>query len=291
MGELGAEWRKLNVDPAIQKYKKCGVPSGFKVLYAIVNRHGSEKAYIGKAGHSEKGAEYRVYHRGGHIQGPLRGRSAIHDAIKAHGWQSFEWFILAGPIPKEEINDAEKNAIARFNTLTKSQDGNGYNIMKGGDGGEKTDDMIAKQKATMATEESKAKRSSISKNMWTPDYREKMSMRLLGSAKSIAKRTSSIKKSKAKPLVIANHKKGGELMWQGEKGELRRQSLHEVVARKREELRAIALPLPSNTKDRVHGSVYIVQVAKRSQKPGDLVKWRTCRTRSGTGTTGTLVQL
>ena len=42
-----------------------------------------------------------------------------------------------------------KKPSRRFNTLTESQGGNGYNIMKGGDGGEKTDEMIAKQKATM----------------------------------------------------------------------------------------------------------------------------------------------
>ena len=261
------------------------------MLYAIVNRFGSEKAYIGKAGHPEKGAKYRIFHKGGHIQGPLSGRSAIHDAIKAHGWESFVWFILAGPIPVEMINDAEKEAIFRFNTLTSSQGGNGYNIMKGGDGGEKTDDMIAKQKETMATDASRSKRSLISKAMWTPEYREKNKGKHVGSAESVVRRGASIAKSKARPSVIENHRKGGERMWQGEKGEIRRRGLSDAAKIKKDHIRSMALPLPADTKDRVHMGVYIVQVAKRCRRPGDLVRWTVCRTKSGLGTTGKLVLL
>ena len=289
---MGAKWRKLNIDPEIQKYKRQGVPSGFKVLYAIVNRYGSEKAYIGKAGHPAKGSRYRVYGKGGHIRGPNKGRSAIHDAITAQGWKSFVWFILAGPMPVSEINNAEKEAIVQFDTLTEGQGGNGYNIMKGGDGGERTEEMIAKQKETMATAESKAKRSLISQRMWTPKYREKMSMRNLGSAESIAKRTSAIAKAKSKPSVIANHRKGAESMWQGKRGELRRKKLAESVEQKKEMLRAVAKPLPPNTKDRTFGDVYIVQFPKRTQKPGDLVQWVAVPSRDdGTGTIGQLKKL
>jgi hypothetical protein len=44
-------------------YKYKPVPPGFKVLYAIVSITGTEKAYIGKAGHHEKGAVYRILHK------------------------------------------------------------------------------------------------------------------------------------------------------------------------------------------------------------------------------------
>ncbi len=285
---MGAEWRVRNVDMSIQKYKDEPVPKGFKVLYAIVNLFGTEKAYIGKAGHTEKGAKYRIYDKGGHIQGPNSGRSAIHDAITAHGWDSFVWFILAGPIPVQEINEEEIRAIAMYNTLTESQGGNGYNIMKGGDGGEKTPEMVAKQKETMATPESKALRSAISKQMWTEDYRNAMQGRHLGSEASIAQRTASVAISKGREEVRENHRDGGRKMWTGEKGQKRRDAYEARKQQKRDALRATALPLPPNTNDRVHGGVYIVQVAKGRQRPGDLVKWRTFATKSGEGMTGNL---
>jgi len=223
--------------------------------------------------------------------GPNSGRSAIHDAIVSLGWSNFVWFILAAPMPVSEINDAEKEAIRRFNTLTEGQGGNGYNIMKGGDGGEKTDEMIAKQKATMATKESIEKRRAISTAMWTPEYRESMYMRNLGSAESIAKRTTSIGAAKSRPEVIENHKRGGKRMWSGEKGEKRRRVIEERKNERLEKLRAIAVPLPAKTEDRVDKKVYIVQVAKRAQIPGALVQWRVVKTRSGMGTTGMLKKL
>lgn len=289
--ELGAVWRANNIDESIQRFKHQPLPQGFKLLYAIVCLDGTEKAYIGKAGHTEKGAVYRIEHKGGHVLGPNTGRSAIHDAIVSLGWSNFVWFILAGPIPTSEINDAETEAIRRFNTLTKSQGGNGYNIMKGGDGGEKTECMIANQKATMATEKSIKKRSAISKAMWTPEYRESVHMRHLGSAESIAKRTASLGAAKGRPEVIENHKRGGKLMWSGEKGEKRRSVIEERKNMRLEELRSKAVPLPSKTEDRVDKMVYIVQVAKRAQIPGSLVQWRVVKTRSGMGTTGFLKKL
>lgn len=291
MGSLGKEWRKCNLDKSIQRYKFEPVPKGFKVLYAIVNRFGKEKAYIGKAGHTEKGAKYRIFEPGGHIRGPNAGRSAIHDAITAHGWDSFKWFILAGPIPSERINEAEVNAIAKYNTLTESQGGNGYNIMKGGDGGEKTPEMVAKQKATMATPESRAKRSAISKKMWTKEYRSAMQGRNLGSATSIMKRTASIAASKQRENVLANHREGGKRMWTGEKGEKRRDAAAVRSQQRREKLRQEALPLPPLTEDRVNKQIYIVQVAKKAQKPGDLVRWRLVKTKSGQGMTGSFEHL
>ena len=291
MGSLGKAWRRHNLDKSIQRYKFEPVPKGFKVLYAIVHRFGTEKAYIGKAGHTAKGAAYRVFDKGGHIQGPNAGRSAIHDAITAHGWDSFKWFILAGPIPVERINDAEVRAIAKYNTLTERQGGNGYNIMKGGDGGDKTPEMVAKQKATMATSESRAKRSAISKKMWTKEYRSAMQGMHLGSATSIAQRTASIAESKKREDVLANHVEGGKRMWTGEKGKKRREDIERRAQQKAERLRQEALPLPPLSKDRVDKQVYIVQVAKGSRKVGDLVRWRVLRTKSGQGTTGDFTKL
>ena len=172
MGLLGKVWQEKYLDSALQCWKTEPAPVGYGVLYALVCKLDSEKAYVGKASHKLKGADYRVFDAGGHIRGP-KYKSVIHDAIVAHGWENFSYFILA-LVPKTMLNQAEKDAIAKYDTLTHSQGGNGYNILKGGDGGEKPTEVTERQKETMATAASIAKRSKISKAMWTDEYRLKM---------------------------------------------------------------------------------------------------------------------
>ena len=105
---LGKAWRDIFLNPELQVYKYKPVPPGFKVLYAIVSITGTKKAYIGKAAHHEKGAVCRILHKGGHVQGPNKGKSAIHDAIVSYGWHNFVWFML-DLVPVDTINEAEKS--------------------------------------------------------------------------------------------------------------------------------------------------------------------------------------
>jgi len=287
MGELGVLWRAANLNSSLQKYKHQPVPPGYKVLYAIVSLTGTEKAYIGKAGHLEKGAKYRIFGKGGHIQGPNSGRSAIHDAIVSNGWDTFTWFILA-LVPKDEVNNAEKAAIKKYNSLTETQGGNGYNIMKGGDGGEKTPEMIAKQKATMATTESKTKRSAISKKMWTSDYRAKMKGRNGWWPADREKRIAALTAGQQTATARKNHSEGSRKAW--DKSRAKRAA---NVEAKRVQRAATAVPLPEKMCDRVHGSVYVVMGAfgRGGWKVGDVGIWRSEGTANGKGVTGKLKRL
>ena len=106
--------------------------------------------------------------------------------------------------------------------------------------------------------------------------------------RSIAQRSASVAMSKGREEVREHHRDGGKRMWTGEKGQKRRDAYEARKQQKRDALRATALPLPPNTKDRVHGGVYIVQVAKGRQRPGDLVKWHMVATKNGRSMTGIL---
>lgn len=54
---------------------------------------------------------------------------ALHNAIKAHGWDAFQLSLLHENLSVEEANRLEVAAIERLNTLAP----NGYNLRVGGD--------------------------------------------------------------------------------------------------------------------------------------------------------------
>jgi hypothetical protein len=168
MVPLGREWRQLHMDEIrkLQKYMSQPAPEGYGVLYAIVKKIDDEKAYIGKANSNDEGARYRAYGRNGHIKGVKGRKSVIHDAMKAHGNRNFIMFVFK-LVPEPELNQAEKAAIKEFNTLTKSQGGNGYNIMGGGDGGRQPQEVIERTKQTKSKPLYKKRMGDSMVTAWT----------------------------------------------------------------------------------------------------------------------------
>ena len=142
MKPLGAKWRQKHLDPKLQKYIDKPAPTGFGVLYAYVKTTGHVKAYIGKASARDDGARYRMR---GHIRGPLKPnqKSVIHDAIVKHGKDNFCFFILA-LVPKSDLNQAEKDAIKKYDTFAATS--KGYNVLDGGDGGKLPEEAEARRK-------------------------------------------------------------------------------------------------------------------------------------------------
>tara|TARA_Y100000389_G_scaffold157844_1_gene159109 strand:+ start:424 stop:1296 length:873 start_codon:yes stop_codon:yes gene_type:complete len=151
--ELGREWRRAFLDRSIQKYKKCNPPKGFEILYAIVKRGGNKKAYIGK---SKNRAVLRFRC---HIRGVRDQRSCIHNALRKYGRNAFKFFILA-LVPSEQIDNAERNAIKKFNTYVETR--GGYNIMHGGEGGPVPAEVLQNMKIAAI-------------KRITPDVRQRMS--------------------------------------------------------------------------------------------------------------------
>jgi hypothetical protein len=188
------------------------------------------------------------------------------------GWHNFVWFIL-GLVPVEKINEAEKAAIDKYNTLTSSQGGNGYNIMKGGDGGERSKESLERQRATMATAGSIEKRSEISKRMWTEEYKINHRGKNGRCPEAREKRAISLKAARQRSDVIQHHVDGGRRMWSGESGDKRRRTIQKRKEDKIAELLKTSELLPELERDRVHGTYYIIKVPRKRLKPGQLCRW------------------
>lgn len=117
--------RPSNIDKSIQKYVQQDAPLGFKVIYAIVLKFGHKKGYVGQ---SKAFASKRW---NAHVHGvPGKPPSLIHRAIKKHGVDNFEVFILA-LVPVEDANRVETLFISQLGTVAP----NGYNIEPEADGG------------------------------------------------------------------------------------------------------------------------------------------------------------
>lgn len=93
----------------------------------------------------------------------------FHRAIRKYGIESFETIILKENLTKDEINYWEDYYIEQFNLYAK--DGNGYNIAKGGIGGN-----LIKGK----TEEEKRERSQKISNSWTEERKKEHSRAIKG---------------------------------------------------------------------------------------------------------------
>jgi len=91
---------------------------GFKVIYAIVLKIRHKKGYVGQ---SKAFASKRWKTHVNGVQG--RALSLIHRAIKKHGVENFEVFILA-LVPVEDANGVETSWISELGTVTP----HGYNV-------------------------------------------------------------------------------------------------------------------------------------------------------------------
>ena len=93
-----------------------------KAIYKITNTK-NQKCYIGQ---SNNPMERWKKHRLRALGGEEVGRSALYDAIRAHGLENFVFEIIGW---YEDYNDKERYYIKFYN----SQVPNGYNIMPGGE--------------------------------------------------------------------------------------------------------------------------------------------------------------
>lgn len=152
-----------DLDPCIQVYKKEKIPEGMGIIYALV-RKTNRKAYIGQTIDSLRQRLSRHKHGSGKQTAVC---PAIHNAIKKHGIGAFDVMVLC-LCSRNELDDKEVELIAQHRTTEKEF---GYNIAIGGAGNgglpqEVRENIQKKRKVTMATEESKAKRSKSAKTSW-----------------------------------------------------------------------------------------------------------------------------
>ncbi len=150
------------------------------------------KYYVGKTGKSLK--RRRIEHES--CSRTLRPnkivkRTIFHVALAAHGLNNFEWGVLGVYATKEELDSAEVYFIDIANSYVKDW---GYNLTRGGDGGEgylqtikvrrhhskmllgkKASPEARKNISTSCTFEDRSLRS---KKSWTPErkakYKEQM---------------------------------------------------------------------------------------------------------------------
>ncbi len=94
------------------------------IVYLISNRL-SGKAYVGQ---TKRGLEHRWHE---HVRDALKGRTemGLYYAIRKHGADAFDTFVLEECSSDEAMDAAEKRWIAELGTY-----GGGYNQTEGGDG-------------------------------------------------------------------------------------------------------------------------------------------------------------
>lgn len=185
------------------------------IIYMISHKE-TGKSYIGKTERKNWKARIKEHFKGQSIGTPL-----IHYAMKKHGADAFQWFVLYKDVPNNAIDALEKACIQDYNT----QHPNGYNLKEGGDGGSHSPDTRQKianshlgKKFTDKHKEnlSKAKRGANSyhygkRGPGTPNYgnthtvetREKMSRSQRGKKRSKETRE---RMSKARTGIVFSDK-------------------------------------------------------------------------------------
>ena len=151
------------VDPELQKYIDTPPGGGKSVIYVAVNIKNG-KAYVGKHGHGKDGQSFAASRKKDHEKPQDDRHTYFAYAMRKYGPESFEWYILWHGDASYE-NDMEVFLISPegVHTRLKADNGWGYNLMKGGDGGEHSPETIQKIKAARNTTEFKAAASASGK--------------------------------------------------------------------------------------------------------------------------------
>lgn len=123
-------------------------------IYLTLNKT-NDKKYIGMHKHQEFDPDY-------YGSGILLTRS-----LNSHGKDNFSVEVLEWCKTKEELYEAEKKWISKFDAVNSDEF---YNIAAGGDGGDTTSGYSLKQK-----EEYKIKLSNSVRNAYTPEKRQEHS--------------------------------------------------------------------------------------------------------------------
>ena len=100
------------------------MPKIYGVVYKAINKI-NNKSYIGQTTQS---LNKRISN---HVTDAFLGRDNMyfHKAIKKYGKDNFEWEIVGKYSSLDELNEAEKYFIRKYNTFK-----NGYNLTEGGEG-------------------------------------------------------------------------------------------------------------------------------------------------------------
>ena len=138
----------------------------YNCIYMYTNKING-KRYIGKA--QDFLDRKRTHISSSYNENARDYNVPFHRAIRKYGIESFETIILKENLTKDEMNYWEDYYIEQFNLYAK--DGNGYNIAKGGIGGN-----LIKGK----TEEEKRERSKKISNSWTEERKKEHSGAIKG---------------------------------------------------------------------------------------------------------------
>jgi len=167
--------KRVEVDPEEQVWLRTPLEEGRACIYAGVCM-ATRKIYVGQ--HlSDKGKRKRsCWDRRIVVKKKEKKCIAMYNAIQKHGFDSFEWFILA-ECAAYYVNNLEKTFIRWCDSLSPK----GYNIRDGGARGRLHADSIAKMKASLPFE----KRSVVSKEVANrPEVKEALRKRMKGSKRT-----------------------------------------------------------------------------------------------------------
>ena len=271
---------------ALDKYRHERCPEGRGVLYRFKRKTGSLKAYIGITGDFPQ--RLRAHVNGRHDAS--RSESVIHSAIKKYGIDAFDIEIL-DYLPEEELPNEEVEAIAFQKTVAPL----GYNLNEGGDRArpckqtlvkksvsmtkaikDKSPEELAEWRANMGIAQSKPETKAVhSKSMtnWWKNVDEQT--RSLAVERSKATRDTQLvsrldeARARALPFELNPAKRiKGQLYirYDGKIGCANAQGKlplicpghqTEVMEKKLDKYRALALPFEPQVKKRVCGQLYV----------------------------------
>ena len=153
------------VDQKLQKYIDHPPGVGKSVMYVAVNIKDG-KAYVGKHGHCDKGKSFAASRKKDHENPPDDRDTYFADAMRKYGPVSFEWYILwHGDASYEDDMEIFLISPAGVHTRLRADNGWGYNLRVGGEGGQHSPESIERMKKTKSTAEYKAAQSMRSKEM------------------------------------------------------------------------------------------------------------------------------
>jgi len=127
-------------------------------IYKITNTVNG-KSYIGQTRHDAVKTRIRD-----HLTG--RGNVIIKNAVEKYGHDAFTFEILHDGIIPEFLDDLEREAIGKFNTVAP----HGYNLTDGGEGGSPSEETRRKQSEAQKGEKNHAYGKNLSK-----EHRQKIS--------------------------------------------------------------------------------------------------------------------
>jgi group I intron endonuclease len=193
----------------------------YGVIYKITNSI-NDKVYYGQTKSNPPNARWNR-----HKYSARTGvKSPIYFAMRLYGIENFLFKIVCTCDTLDDLNRKEIEYISADNTCCP----NGYNIAKGGDNYEKTDQhkqkignaLRGKKKSPEHIEKMKASRKGQKRGPFTEEHKKKISLAHIGKKKpqtieSIKKRTSANIGRKHTPETIEKFRNARKLFWERKK--------------------------------------------------------------------------